>query len=57
MEILKIKNLKKIYDEGEVKIEVLNGIHLSIERGQMVAILVVSDEVIRWFSKNMLKEI
>ncbi len=47
MEILKIKNLKKIYDEGEIKIEALNGIYLSIEKGQMVTILVVSDEVIR----------
>ena len=47
MEIVKNKNLKKIYDEGEIKIEALNKIYLSIERGQMVAILVVSDEVIR----------
>ncbi|MBW4828473.1 MAG: ABC transporter ATP-binding protein [Clostridiaceae bacterium] len=39
MEILKIKNLKKIYGEGETAVEALKGINLSIERGQMVAIM------------------
>ncbi len=39
MEILKIKNLKKIYGEGEIKVEALKGIDLSIERGQMIAIM------------------
>lgn len=39
MEILKIKNLKKTYGEGEIKVEALKGIDLSIERGQMVAIM------------------
>lgn len=39
MEILKIKNLKKIYGEGQIKVEALKGIDLSIERGQMVAIM------------------
>ncbi|TCU77238.1 putative ABC transport system ATP-binding protein [Tissierella praeacuta] len=39
MEILKIKNLKKMYGEGQIKVEALKGIDLSIERGQMVAIM------------------
>lgn len=39
MEILKIKNLKKTYGEGEIKVEALKGIDLSIERDQMVAIM------------------
>ncbi|WP_313233832.1 ABC transporter ATP-binding protein [Tissierella praeacuta] len=39
MEILKIKNLKKTYGEGQIKVEALKGIDLSIERGQMVAIM------------------
>lgn len=39
MEILKIKNLKKIYGEGETKVEALKNINLSIERGQMIAIM------------------
>lgn len=39
MEILKVMNLKKIYGEGEIKVEALKGINLSIERGQMVAIM------------------
>lgn len=39
MEILKIENLKKIYGEGETKVEALKNINLSIERGQMIAIM------------------
>ena len=39
MEILKIKNIKKIYGEGQTKVEALKGIDLSIERGQMIAIM------------------
>lgn len=39
MEILKVTNLKKIYGKGEIKVEALKGINLSIERGQMVAIM------------------
>lgn len=39
MEILKIKNFKKMYGEGQIKVEALKGIDLSIERGQMVAIM------------------
>ncbi|GAA0766239.1 ABC transporter ATP-binding protein [Clostridium subterminale] len=39
MEILKIENLKKIYGEGETKVEALRNINLSIERGQMIAIM------------------
>ena len=39
MEILKIQNLKKTYGEGKTKVEALKGINLSIERGQMIAIM------------------
>lgn len=39
MEILKIENLKKIYGEVETKVEALKNINLSIQRGQMVAIM------------------
>ena len=39
MEILKIENLKKTYGEGKTKVEALKGINLSIERGQMIAIM------------------
>lgn len=39
MEILKINNLKKIYGEGELAVEAVKGINLSIPKGQMVAIM------------------
>ncbi len=39
MEILKVKNLKKVYGQGQVQVQALRGIDLSIERGQMVAIM------------------
>lgn len=39
MEILKIENLKKIYGEVETKVDALKNINLSIQRGQMVAIM------------------
>lgn len=39
MEILKIESLKKIYGEGETKVEALKDIDLSVERGQMVSIM------------------
>lgn len=39
MEILKVKNLKKTYGEGKTKVEALKNINLSVERGQMVAIM------------------
>lgn len=39
MEILKINNLVKTYGEKETKVEALKNINLSINRGQMVAIM------------------
>lgn len=39
MEILRIKNLKRTYGEGKTKVEALKNINLSIERGQMIAIM------------------
>lgn len=39
MEILKINNLRKTYGEGELELEALRGLNLSIERGEMVAIM------------------
>jgi putative ABC transport system ATP-binding protein len=39
MEILKIENLKKTYGEGKTTVEALKNINLSVERGQMVAIM------------------
>lgn len=39
MEILKIENLKKTYGEVETKVDALKNINLSIQRGQMVAIM------------------
>lgn len=39
MEILKIKNLRKTYGEGETKVEALKNINISVERGQMIAIM------------------
>lgn len=39
MEILKIEHLKKTYGQGKTKVEALKNINLSIERGQMIAIM------------------
>lgn len=39
MEILRIENLKRIYGEGKTKVEALKDINLSINRGQMIAIM------------------
>ena len=39
MEILKVEDLKKTYGEGKTKVEALKNINLSVERGQMVAIM------------------
>ncbi|WMM23321.1 ABC transporter ATP-binding protein [Tissierella sp. MB52-C2] len=39
MEILKIENLKKTYGKGKTTVEALKNINLSVERGQMIAIM------------------
>lgn len=39
MEILNIRNLKKTYGEGSIKVEALRGIDLSIKKGEILAIM------------------
>lgn len=39
MEILRVEGVKKIYGEGEVKIEALKNINFSINKGEFVAIV------------------
>ena len=39
MEILKIKELKKIYGTGETQVKALDGINLTVERGEFVAVV------------------
>lgn len=39
MEILKIKDLRKVYGKGETEVKALDGIDLSVERGEFVAIV------------------
>lgn len=39
MEILKIKELKKIYGTGETQVKALDGINLTVERGDFVAVV------------------
>ncbi|MBP7400395.1 MAG: ATP-binding cassette domain-containing protein, partial [Chitinophagales bacterium] len=39
MEIIKLEDIKKTYDLGKVKIEVLKGISLNIQKNEYVAIM------------------
>lgn len=39
MTILEIKNLRKVYGNGEAKVNALNGINLLVQRGEFVAIV------------------
>lgn len=39
MAIVEVRNLKKVYSLGENKINAVNGVHLSIEEGEFVAIV------------------
>ncbi len=39
MEILKIKNLSKIYGKGETQVKALDNVSFSVEKGQFVAII------------------
>lgn len=39
MSIIKIENLKKVYDTGLIKFEALKGVNFSIEQGEFVAIM------------------
>lgn len=39
MIILDIKELKKIYGQGETKVNALNGINLTVEKGEFVAVV------------------
>ncbi|HEX7676868.1 MAG TPA: ATP-binding cassette domain-containing protein, partial [Thermoanaerobaculia bacterium] len=37
--IIRMENIRKVYDTGKVKVEALKGINLEIEKGEMVAIV------------------
>ncbi len=39
MKVIEVTNLKKIYNESEVKVNALNGIDLTIEQGEFTAIV------------------
>ena len=39
MDILTIKDLKKIYGSGETQVNALDGISMTVERGEFVAIV------------------
>ncbi|MGD9931929.1 MAG: ABC transporter ATP-binding protein [Mangrovibacterium sp.] len=39
MKVIEVTNLKKIYNESEVKVNALNGIDLSVEEGEFTAIV------------------
>lgn len=39
MDILNIKNLRKIYGTGETQVKALDGIDLTVKRGEFVAIV------------------
>ena len=39
MNVIEVKNLKKIYNSSEVKVNALNGIDLTIEQGEFTAIV------------------
>ncbi|WP_353681805.1 ATP-binding cassette domain-containing protein, partial [Pelotomaculum sp. PtaB.Bin117] len=37
--VLKLENIKKVYDMGESKVNALRGIDLTVTQGEMVAIM------------------
>ena len=39
MNILATENLKKIYDMGEVQVKALDGINLSVQKGEFLAVV------------------
>lgn len=39
MEILEIKNLRKVYGKGDTQVNALNGISLTVKRGEFVAVV------------------
>ena len=39
MSLIELKNIKKVYGKGDAKVEALRGIDLSIEKGEMIAIM------------------
>lgn len=39
MKILEVKNLKKVYGKGETQVKALNGVNLSVEKGEFLAVV------------------
>lgn len=39
MEVVRLENVEKTYGEGETRVQALNGINLSIHRGEFVTIV------------------
>ena len=39
MSILKTENLKKYYDTGEVTVKALDGVDLSVEKGEYLSVV------------------
>lgn len=39
MSLIEFRNIKKVYGQGDAKVEALKGINLSIEKGEMIAIM------------------
>ena len=39
MDILEIKNLRKVYGKGDTQVNALNGINLTVKRGEFVAVV------------------
>lgn len=39
MSLIELKNIKKVYGKGDAQVEALRGIDLSIEKGEMIAIM------------------
>ena len=50
MNILVTENLKKYYDMGEVQVKALDGISLSIQSGEFLAIVGSSGSAFTWTS-------
>ena len=43
MDILVTENLKKYYDTGEIRVKALDGVSLSVQKGEFLAIVGTSE--------------